>query len=58
MQGNDDFVHGGKGLAALSLGLNIFLTASKYLLYLFTLHIRLRERSPTPLIHSSVRNQP
>jgi len=36
MQGNGDFVHGGKGLAALSLGLNIFLTASKYLLYLFT----------------------
>ncbi len=36
MQDNDDFVHGGKGLAALSVGLNIFLTASKYLLYLFT----------------------
>ena len=32
MQDNGDFVHGGKGLAALSLGLNIFLTASKYLL--------------------------
>lgn len=36
MQDNDDFVHGGKGLAALSLGLNIFLMVSKYLLYLFT----------------------
>jgi len=36
MQGKNDFVHGGKGLAALSLWLNIFLTASKYLLYLFT----------------------
>ncbi|MHB8881628.1 MAG: cation diffusion facilitator family transporter [Thermodesulfovibrionales bacterium] len=36
MQSQIIFVHGGKGLAALSLGLNIFLTASKYLLYLFT----------------------
>jgi cation diffusion facilitator family transporter len=36
MQGNDDFAYSGKGLAALSLGLNIFLTASKYLLYFFT----------------------
>jgi hypothetical protein len=36
MQSKINFVHGGKGLAALSLWLNIFLTASKYLLYLFT----------------------
>jgi cation diffusion facilitator family transporter len=36
VQGNDDFVHGGKRLAALSLWLNIFLTTSKYLLYIFT----------------------
>jgi len=29
MQGKNDFVHGGKGLAALSLWLNIFLTCIK-----------------------------
>jgi len=36
MQSKNGFIHSGKGLAALSLGLNFFLTATKVILYLFT----------------------